>query len=156
MPVYINYQFCGWLSSFCGGYSLYVGARVPFRGWLCICGRDKSVPYGCEQIAKTLLTDCDNAWRTFRKLSTFAHEIRCEHTVRRRGRFIVPVYINYQFCGWLISFCGYVFIVCGGGCICGRDKSGPYSCEQIAIMRGEHTPLGERTANMRGGMNGDK
>ncbi|MBF1486674.1 MAG: hypothetical protein HXN74_09430 [Prevotella pallens] len=40
--------------------------------------------------------------------------------------------------------------------ICGRDKSGPYSCEQIAIMRGEHTPLGERTAIMRGEMNGDK
>ncbi|MBF1500631.1 MAG: hypothetical protein HXN82_07240 [Prevotella pallens] len=40
--------------------------------------------------------------------------------------------------------------------ICGRDKSVPYGCEQIAIMRGEHTPLGERTAIMRGEMNGDK
>ncbi|MBF1458809.1 MAG: hypothetical protein HXN76_06395 [Prevotella pallens] len=50
-------------------YSLYVGARVPFRGSFGICGRDKSVPYSCEQIAITLLTDCDNAWRT--------------HTVRR-------------------------------------------------------------------------
>ena len=26
-----------------------------------ICGHDKSDPYGCEQIAKTLLTDCHNA-----------------------------------------------------------------------------------------------
>ncbi|MBF1493181.1 hypothetical protein [Prevotella pallens] len=44
-----------------------------------------------------------------------------------------------------------------GSCgICECDKSGPYSCEQIAIMRGEHTPLGERTAIMRGEMNGDK
>ena len=40
--------------------------------------------------------------------------------------------------------------------ICGRDKSVSYSCERIAIMRGEHTPLGERIANMRGEMNGDK
>ena len=54
---------------FVGGYSLYVGACVPFRGGFCICERDKSVPYGCEQIAKTLLTDWNNAWRT--------------HTVRR-------------------------------------------------------------------------
>ena len=85
MPVYINYQFCGWLSSFCGGYSLYVSVSVPFRGSFGICGRDKSVPYSCEQIAITLLTDWNNACRTGRKLSTFAHEIRCEHTVRRRG-----------------------------------------------------------------------
>ena len=106
MPVYINYQFCGWLSSFCGGYSLYVGARVPFRGSFGICGRDKSVPYGCEQIAITLRTDCDNAWRTFREIHTLNHEIHNGHSVRRRGRFIVPVYICYHFCGWLSSFCG--------------------------------------------------
>ena len=80
MPVYICYQFCGYLTSFCGGYSLYVGAYVPFRGWFCICGRDKSIPYSCEQIAITLLTDCDNAWRTFRKLSTFNHVIHNGHS----------------------------------------------------------------------------
>ncbi|WP_455106455.1 hypothetical protein [Prevotella pallens] len=61
-------------------YSLYVGARVPFRGRLCICGRDKSVPYGCEQIAKTLLTDCDNAWRTFREIHTLNHVIHNEYS----------------------------------------------------------------------------
>ena len=114
-------------------YSLYVGACVPFRGSFCICGRDKSVPYGCERIAKTLRTDWNNAWRTFREIHTFNHEIRCEHTVRRRGRFIVPVYFCYQFCGWLSSFCGGYSLYVGGFCICGRDKSGPYSCEQIAI-----------------------
>ena len=101
---------------FVGVYSLYVGARVPFRGSFGICGRDKSVPYSCEQIAITLLTDWNNACRTGRKLSTFAHEIRCEHTVRRRGRFIVPVYFCYQFCGYLTSFCGCIFIICGGAC----------------------------------------
>ena len=99
----------------------------------CICGRDKSVPYSCEQIAITLRTDCDNAWRTFREIHTLNHEIHNGHSVRRRGRFIVPVYICYHFCGWLSSFCGGLFIVCGGFCICGRDKSVPYSCEQIAI-----------------------
>ena len=109
MPIYICYQFCGRLSSFCGGLFIVCGG-------FCICGRDKSVHYSCEQIAITLLTDWNNACRTGRKLSTFAHEIRCEHTVRRRGRFIVPVYFCYQFCGYLTSFCGCIFIICGGAC----------------------------------------
>ena len=74
MPVYICYQFCGWLSSFCGGYSLYVGARMPFRGSFGICGRDKSVPYGCEQIAKTLLTDCKNAHNELPKHKKHKHK----------------------------------------------------------------------------------
>ena len=47
----------------------FVGGLFIVCGGFCICGRDKSVPYSCEQIAITLLTDCDNAWRT--------------HTVRR-------------------------------------------------------------------------
>ena len=133
MPVYICYQFCGRLSSFCGGYSLYVGARVPFRGCFCICGRDKSGPYSCEQIAITLLTDWNNAWRIGRKLSTFAHEIRCEHTVRRRG----PIHrarIYLLSILWVIVIILWGVIHCMWGfCICGRDKSVPYSCEQIAI-----------------------
>ncbi|WP_314923366.1 hypothetical protein, partial [Prevotella pallens] len=61
-------------------YSLYVGACVPFRGSFGICGRDKSVPYGCEQIAITLRTDCDNAWRTFREIHTLNHEIHNGHS----------------------------------------------------------------------------
>ncbi len=126
MPVYFCYQFCGRLSSFCGYIFIVCGAS-------CICGRDKSVPYSCEQIAITLLTDWNNAWRTDRKLSTFAHEIRCEHTVRRRGPIhrarIYPLSIL-----WVSDIILWgVFIICGGFCICGRDKSVPYSCEQIAI-----------------------
>ena len=61
-------------------YSLYVGGRVPFRGCFGVCGRDKSVPYSCEQIAITLLTDCDNAWRTFREIHTLNHVIHNEHS----------------------------------------------------------------------------
>ena len=122
----------------------------------CICGRDKSGPYSCEQIAITLLTDWNNAWRIGRKLSTFAHEIRCEHTVRRRG----PIHrarIYLLSILWVIVIILWGVIHCMWGfCICGRDKSVPYSCERIGIMRGEHTPLGERIANMRGEMNGDK
>ena len=35
--------------------------RLPFRGCIHICGRDKSDPYGCLWSAKTLRTDCQNA-----------------------------------------------------------------------------------------------
>ena len=45
-----------------------------------------------------LLTDCDNTadglpitWRTFCKTLNVHHEIGCEHSARRRGRFIAPV-----------------------------------------------------------------
>ena len=38
--------------------------RLSFCGCFHICGRDKSVPYGCERFAKMLLTDCDNATNT--------------------------------------------------------------------------------------------
>ncbi len=73
MPVYICYQLCGWLSSFCGWLFIVCGC-------FCICGRDKSGPYSCEQIAITLLTDCDNAWRTFREIHTLNHVIHNEHS----------------------------------------------------------------------------
>ena len=45
-----------------------------------------------------------------------AHEIHSEHTVRRRGRFIAPVFTKYQFCECLSSFYGCLHI-------CGHDKS---------------------------------
>ncbi|WP_311551640.1 hypothetical protein [Prevotella pallens] len=52
-----------------------------------------------------LLTVCDNATntneihtkhsakyqQTFREIPTLTHEMGCEHSVRRRGRFIAPV-----------------------------------------------------------------
>ena len=110
---------------FCGGLFIVCGC-------FCICGRDKSGPYSCEQIAITLLTDWNNAWRIGRKLSTFAHEIRCEHTVRRRG----PIHrarIYLLSILWVIVIILWGVIHCMWGfCICGRDKSVPYSCEQIA------------------------
>ena len=39
-----------------------------------------------------------NIPRTFRKMSTFNHETRGEHSARCRGRFIVPVSSHYQIC----------------------------------------------------------
>ena len=79
--------------------------RLPLRVCVRICGRDKSDPYGCERFAKMLLTVCDNATntneihtkhsakyqQTFREIPTLTHEMGCEHSVRRRGRFIAPV-----------------------------------------------------------------
>ena len=38
-----------------------VSQRIANAWRIRICGHDKSDPYGCEQIAKTLLTDCHNA-----------------------------------------------------------------------------------------------
>ena len=43
---------------------IHITARTfppPFRGYIRICGHDKSDPYSCERIAIMLLTVCNNA-----------------------------------------------------------------------------------------------
>ena len=52
------------------------------------------------------------------------HEIHSEHTVRRRGRFIAPVFTKYQFCECLSSFYGCLHI-------CGHDKSTPTAADGL-------------------------
>ncbi|WP_449304771.1 hypothetical protein [Prevotella pallens] len=39
-----------------------------------------------------------NTQQTIRKYTTFTNEIRNEQSVRRRGKFIVPVSLHYQIC----------------------------------------------------------
>ena len=56
---------------------------LPFCGYIHICGHDKSAPTAADGLPITWRTDCDNVANT--------NEIGCEHSVRRRGRFIVPV-----------------------------------------------------------------
>ena len=53
--------------------------RLSFCGCIRICGHDKSDPYGCERIAKMLLTDCDNVANT--------NEIHTKHTARYQQTF---------------------------------------------------------------------
>ena len=60
-----------------------------------ICGRDKSaptaangLPFRCKQIAIMQ--------RTHREIPTLTHEMGCEHSARRRGRFIAPVSLDNQ------------------------------------------------------------
>ena len=57
--------------------------RSSFCGCIRICGRDKSAPTAACGLPKCCKQPAYNA--------TFTHETRGEHTVRRRGRFIVPV-----------------------------------------------------------------
>ena len=59
-----------------------------FVGVFIYAGTINRSPTAADSIAKMLLTDCDNVANT--------HEIGCEHSVRRRGRFIVPVSLHYQ------------------------------------------------------------
>ena len=90
-----------------------------------------------------------NIPRTFRKMSTFNHETRGEHSARRRGpihcvciftllnmhiRFLVHVCPHYQIRIFIpphtyvrSSFCRFFYI-------CGRDKSDPYGCWRSVIM----------------------
>ena len=77
----------------------------PLRMCLRIRGRDKSAPTAANGLPITWRTLCKTPtytpWKihkhlrkthkTFCKHSTLTYEIGCEHSVRRRGRFIVPV-----------------------------------------------------------------
>ena len=61
------------------------------------------LPKHCERIAKTLRTDCQNVadglpkhCEHSTKCQRTIREMRNEHTVRRRGRFIVPVSLRNQ------------------------------------------------------------
>ena len=91
-----------------------------------------------------------NTLRTLRKISTFNHEIPNLHSVRRRGRFIVPVSLHCQirifplsntYIHFIANGCPHLKIrifksphthfcspFCGCLRICGRDKSVPYGC----------------------------
>ena len=81
--------------------------RSLFRGYIHICGHDKSDPYGCERFANYVANIPQNAneqsvkcatntneihtkhtakyQQTFREIPTLTHEIGCEHCARRRG-----------------------------------------------------------------------
>ena len=51
-----------------------VSQRIANAWRIRICGHDKSAPYGCEQIAKTLLTDCKNAHNELPKHKQHKHK----------------------------------------------------------------------------------
>ena len=57
--------------------------RPPFRVYFPICGHDKSAP--------TAADGCQLRGEHSAKHSTYTYEMGCEHSARRRGRFIVPV-----------------------------------------------------------------
>ena len=84
-----------------------------------------------------------NIPRTFRKMSTFNHETRGEHSVRRRGpihrvriftllnmhiRFLVHVCPHYQIRIFIPPHTYVRSSFCGCFHICGHDKSVPYGC----------------------------
>ena len=51
-----------------------VSQRIANAWRIHICGHDKSAPYGCEQIAKTLLMDCQNAHNGLPKHKQHKHK----------------------------------------------------------------------------------
>ena len=84
-----------------------------------------------------------NIPRTFRKMSTFNHETRGEHSARRRGaihcaciftllnmhiHFLVHVCPHYQIRIFIPLHTYVRSSFCGCFHICGRDKSDPYGC----------------------------
>ena len=75
--------------------SPYTCFRSSFYGCIRICGHDKSAPTAANGLPK-------HCWRiaimqrTPTKYIRNTHEIGCEHSVRRRGRFIAPVSLRNQ------------------------------------------------------------
>ena len=74
----------------------------------------------CQNVADGLPKHCEHSTKCQRTI----REMRNEHTVRRRGRFIAPVFTKYQFCECLSSFYGCLHI-------CGHDKSTPTAADGL-------------------------
>ena len=124
-PDIIKYTYSH--NQICVFKSPHMHFRLPFRGCIHIRGHDKSaptaacgLPFRCERIAKTLLTDCDNATNTHEihnkhprntqqtptKYTTNTHEIRNEHP-RNAQRTLSILWVNNS-----LQTCCCVMFVC--------------------------------------------
>ena len=85
--------------------------RSLFRGYIHICGHDKSDPYGCERFAITLRTDCQNVANGLLIMQRPPTKCVANITWMYSERIANALRIRIR----------------------GHDKSDPYGCERIAI-----------------------